>query len=244
MCSALSEGWVPQGSFKKLREEVSHQQEFSSTTGIRPKWKNIIKHKCAVKEKNIVSHARMNNEILNCEWNLHIIYTCCDVVLSTFTLIPTNSPHKNQQQTKHGKSMVLSTRGLLWTLKNFYKEESAGHFRVSETDAGGHFSGSDVHAAGVTGWVMCVKRERDGGEGVCASGSCSALVLSTLHRCISLPLPMSLYRPVSTRVCACMHVCVSGAYLFGHSAGRHPITRTAQCWRNSRSAACSVSALR
>lgn len=42
--------------------------------------------------------------------------------------------------------------------------------------------------------------ERDGGS-VCASDSCSAVVLSTLHRCISLPLSMSLYKPVSTHEC-------------------------------------------
>lgn len=43
---------------------------------------------------------------------------------------------------------------------------------------------------------------------MCASGSCSAVVLSTLHRCISLPLSMSLYKPVSTLECVCAYVCV------------------------------------
>lgn len=49
------------------------------------------------------------------------------------------------------------------------------------------------------------KRESGGGS-VCASGSCSAVVLSTLHRCISLPLSMSLYKPVSTHGCVCAYV--------------------------------------
>lgn len=42
---------------------------------------------------------------------------------------------------------------------------------------------------------------------------------------------------VHTRVCMCMFMCVSEAYLFGHSAGSHLITRTTQCRRKSRSAA-------
>lgn len=74
---------MPQGTFKKLREEVSHQQEFSSMKGtwqMNEKKKDQTKHKCVVKAKNLVSHAGMNDEILNFECNLHIIHTFCGSV--------------------------------------------------------------------------------------------------------------------------------------------------------------------
>lgn len=50
-------------------------------------------------------------------------------------------------------------------------------------------------------------RERDGGTEY-VSGSCSAVVLSTLHRCVSLPLSVSLCKPVSMHECMRAYVCV------------------------------------
>lgn len=47
---------------------------------MKKKKKDQTKHKCVVKAKNLVSHAGMNDEILNFECNLHIIHTFCGSV--------------------------------------------------------------------------------------------------------------------------------------------------------------------
>lgn len=91
--------------------------------------------------------------------------------------------------------------------------------------------GGSVATLGRAWYDVLLKLKRE------SSSPASALPLSTLHRCISLCLCMVL---VSTQASAHVWVRLSAAYLFGHSAGRHPIACTTQFRGNSRSAACSI----